>query len=350
MISSKIKASIKDIALKFIIKDRSIHFPYQCASSLSCEPITAVLKPGKYKFELWGAQGGDARYCNSVTLRTDSGGKGAYVSGQITLKQESTFLFYIGGKGEDQSSYSKNAYGRGGFNGGGNGGYDSADGGGSNDTPESSAGGGGATDVRLLLGDSIVALKSRIIVAAGGGGSCSTDYSQDNKRDYKAGEGGTLEGFSYNNIMVPGGFNTGTFGKGDNGATIYDGSTGGCGSGFFGGKNTYSSSIGAVEIGGAGGSSYVSGYKGCYSPTLDNNDTISLSPDSRHYSGFIFRNIRMKSGRDIMNLPLSESTSTGHSSNGDIVITYISSSLICTQSLRNRMSIIFTAFTMICTV
>ena len=66
------------IESKFIITDTEAIFPYPCVSSTECSPISLYLERGTYKFELWGANGGDARETNKETLRVDSGGKGAF--------------------------------------------------------------------------------------------------------------------------------------------------------------------------------------------------------------------------------------------------------------------------------
>ena len=97
------------------------------------------LPAGKYKVELWGAQGGN------------SGALGAYVKDTITIAQETVVNLYIGGQGTTTSGAG------GGWNGGGNNynGY---------------GGGGGATDIRI----GGTALANRTMVAAGGAGRSHT--------------------------------------------------------------------------------------------------------------------------------------------------------------------------------
>ena len=155
-----------------LISNNVLLYKYQCEDTTTCHPIEVNLSKGTYKFELWGAQGGEGRFQNQITLHDDSGGKGAYVSGVIKLDEERTFYLYIGGKGEDQNSTAQGAFGRGGYNGGGNGGADTYD----TNPPESSAGGGGATDIRLISGEpnNIHSLRSRIIVVAAGGAVSAT--------------------------------------------------------------------------------------------------------------------------------------------------------------------------------
>ena len=69
-------------------------FNYPCDTSYECSPISINLERGTYLFELWGAQGGDARLVNSPTIRTDSGGKGAFVSGIISFPSKTNLYLY----------------------------------------------------------------------------------------------------------------------------------------------------------------------------------------------------------------------------------------------------------------
>lgn len=97
----------------------------------SSHTFTAACR-GTYDIELWGAQGGN------------SGGKGAYVKGRISVDANQKLYLFIGGTN--------------GYNGGAAGGIYSYD-----------SNGGGASDVRLL--NEITSLNSRIMVAGGGGAS-----------------------------------------------------------------------------------------------------------------------------------------------------------------------------------
>ena len=137
----------------YISTSNSLIFHYPCVSTTECAPYEVIFSPGTYNIELWGAQGGDARFQNTEDLRPDSGGKGAYVSGIIHFIGTTKLYLYIGGKGQDQIAIDQTVS-LGGFNGGGNGGVDPVD----TKQPESGAGGGGATDLRFYLGDSTNAL------------------------------------------------------------------------------------------------------------------------------------------------------------------------------------------------
>ncbi len=124
--------------------------------------------------------------------------------------------------------------------------------------------GGGATDIRLIHGewDNLEGLKSRIMVAGGGGGVANSTYN--------------------------------TAG----GAT----------------KN------GGSGQGGGGGSSFISGYTGCNAVSKEGAPT----GQANHYSGYIFKNTSLLSGRDEMPNPRSQGNMTGNDKDGYVRIKYIS--------------------------
>jgi hypothetical protein len=306
--------------------ENSIILDYPCQHTNICTPYIIKMPPGTYKIELWGAQGGDARYLNTPNIRPNSGGKGAYVSGTLRLKEINTFYVFVGGKGEDQESYHGNVVSIGGFNGGGNGGGDRND----NVSPESSAAGGGSTDIRLYPDDSLKALKSRIIVAGAGGGSSSVNETY-NYATYFAGNGGTTTGISFSTFQIPGNQTSGIFGKGQNGTDfdssfyILGGSTGGSGSGYYGGL-TVDGRLGNLtyyEIPGAGGSSYISGHSECNSVENNDSNPPTHTGESIHYSDFFFRNTEMRMfGFGNFTDPHGN-PENGHSGNGVAKITII---------------------------
>ena len=224
---------------------------------------------GRYKIELWGADGGSA---NSGLV---SGGRGAYTSGIINLFPNDVLYFCVGKTSTDTT---------GGYNGGGNG-------------EGLSSGGGGSTDVRLVKDD----VNSRIMVAGGGGGASyasSISYGL-------GGHAGGLTGISGFNLMtsntsectsLAGGQTSGsaflTGGNGTNNAA-------GGGGGYWGGAGSTSTTCGA-----AGGSSYISGYLGSVAITLNANNKakctlINAAKDincSLHYSNKYFVNTIMVDG------------------------------------------------------
>ena len=110
------------------------------------------------------------------------GGKGAYASGIIFLKETTKFLLYIGGMGVDGINI-YNTSSPGGWNGAGASGRDTGrEITGETNGADSSGGGGGATDIRLVKAvdgeesTNIDSLNSRIIVAAGGSGGAGLSY------------------------------------------------------------------------------------------------------------------------------------------------------------------------------
>ena len=264
---------------------------------------------GKYKIELWGAQGGG----NSNYL----GGSGGYTSGVITLNAGTKLYVYVGGMGPSSNSNKNN----GGVNGGGFSGYWTGGDGSRN------YGGGGSTDVRYfgddnpyssdLIWNSSKGLASRIMTAAGGGGNFSWSY---NGATGNAGNGGGLIGYestgSYTDSVPPIGATQVLGGKSTNTSSQKNGSfgfavqsnLGGWGGG--GGGGWYGGATGNGHAG-SGGSSYISGHLGCVSiksltdttakctyPT--NSSACSVSPTGLRFtntvmidgSGYAWTNVK----------------------------------------------------------
>lgn len=205
-----------------------------------------------YKFECWGASGGDNS--NPVGSRRNiasRAGRGAYTSGELTLDSSATFYVYVGGAG---------VYGggtkAGGWNGGGTNGRSST----------ASGSGGGATDIRLVNGawDNLESLQSRIMVAGAGGGSDNAGGTLNGGDDGRGGSGGTLFGENpyINGVVQTNMFSSQisgyAFGVGASPTTVTD--TGGAGGGYYGGLPSNHG-----NGGGGGGSSYISGHHGCIS-------------------------------------------------------------------------------------
>ncbi|EGT4624342.1 TPA: glycine rich domain-containing protein [Clostridioides difficile] len=224
---------------------------------------SVVLPPGKYKFECFGACGGN--YYDFVQCA-----KGGYTAGSLILKENTTLHVYVG-----QSGYCKGVNGietcRSGFNGAG----------GINTYKSTSDGyyslaGGGATDIRLIDGnwDNLQSLLSRIIVAGGGGGGSGNSHdsighgggtkgkdgiSIANK--YFAGGGSQFQGGLTFNSLYNGSF--GVSGAGDGISGVGGGGGWYCGAGSF-----------YAEFGG-GGSGYIL-TKNSYKP-------VNYSPSSKYY-------------------------------------------------------------------
>ena len=157
---------------------------------------------GKYKLEVWGAQGGCYRVItwtnsNSSTVKFSdednrwrgvkecTGGYGAYVTGVVTLEKNDKLYVYVGKKPEEDYVNQLNSanwyYKTGGWNGG------------AACLAQHSASdvcaGGGATDIALVNADwdTPQHMFSRIIVAGGGGGGL---YYPGEKGYYDGGAGG----------------------------------------------------------------------------------------------------------------------------------------------------------------
>lgn len=325
------------------------NFDYKAEAQEFIAPET-----GKYIIELWGSQGGDsAAYY---------GGKGAYTIGMINLEKDEKLYIYTGEQG-----HPANENYNGTFNGGAEVGLHSRAGeiwGGT---------GGGATDIRLVKGNwnDFEGLKSRIMVAAAGGGASSRGYEYGSAN---GGAGGTLHGLDgdikdysgnyqrgigmgatqvsggISNWYNSAGKNTGYLdvsGFGYSGAIYalsdcrqdcekqvsnnknnlfaWSNQSGG-GSGYYGGGS-------AVHGSSAGGSSYISGYKGCVAIKQESTEKDIQSIDgcadgttnitcSYHYSGKIFTGTLMIAGNSQMPSPNGE-IETGHSGNGYARITLI---------------------------
>ena len=256
-------------------------------SYTGAEQAYTVPASGYYKIELWGASGGSSM---------GTGGKGAYVSGEIYLNKNETLYFYVGQYSSYVSSscYSTNSNNS--FNGNEKG---------------SCVGGGGATDVRLVsdVWYNFDSLKTRIMVAAGGGGAY---YSGS------GGYGGTLTGgagignssSSTTTAGLGGSQTSSSFGVG----TAATSSGGG---GYYGGNGYSAGNSG-------GGSSFISGYSGCNAISESSTSSnIIHTGQPNHYSGKVFNNAQMIAGNDSMPNHDGSGNMTGNSGNGYAKITYL---------------------------
>lgn len=233
---------------------------------------------GKYKLEVWGAQGGDLKTADNVA----SGGLGGYVAGEVYLTSGTKLYVAVGGQGH--SAYGDDGtdmkvgevYTRyGGYNGGGNG----------VDLRNSSAswyygaGGGGATHIATAkIGDGqLKEYKNNtdklLIVAGGGGGAVGIDGWNSNGTPAKGtvtggSGGGTTGGWPYKNGEEqkgdtytedsPGTQQYGGGSKnGQNSGTVIGSfglggsETAGGGGGLYGGRGSY------AAYGAGGGSGYI---------------------------------------------------------------------------------------------
>ena len=171
--------------------------------------------PGVYTFKLYGAQGGKGHIDGDSEAE---GGRGAYVYGKVTIKQQSTFIITVGGQGGSDEARSEGGYPDGGRSGedDGNSVFDHND-----------AGGGGGGASRVKIGS------TNILVAAGGSGgvgSCRGAPGGDfGKIYYPTGNNAYA---STTNLASYGNSN----GKGGEGRTHDDYSGSGGGGGYYGGR------------------------------------------------------------------------------------------------------------------
>lgn len=205
------------------------------------------LEKGKYKLEVWGAQGGnlkDTGYTPYTGSTYGVGGKGGYSKGDLTLSNSDVLYIYIGGKGAGTT---------GGWNGGGLG-------------SRAGAGGGGATHIALRSGElsSLSSYTSDILLVAGGGGGAQYGDGGAGGGANKVGEDApkTVGGKSVNSFWGTSGkggtLSSGySFGLGGTSSAGSDGLYGGAGGGgYYGGKGAVSDVSRVDDYGGGGGSGY----------------------------------------------------------------------------------------------
>ena len=267
---------------------------------------------GTYKMECWGASGGDIY---------GTGGRGAYTSGVLNIiKFPLSLYIYVG---NHPTGYEIVFNGSSGYNIGSANVYCNP--------------AGGATDIRLTGGDwkGLESRKSRIMVAASGGSAYKYNIS------IPGGDAGGVKSYNtYYTYDVPSGLKlsinpvtdqSGILDKtmikdiGQLNVTVTgynpDFGTGertGVGSGYYSG--IYYGHHSTV-YGGMGGVCFVSGYDGCkaISPSFTDDNHVMLDTPN-HYSGYVFANGIIKSGRETMPSPVG-GTETGHTGNGYAIIT-----------------------------
>ena len=296
-----------------------LNFTWNYSVSLTYQEFT-VPKTGKYKIELWGAEGG---------TRTNAGGKGAYTSGVIALSTNQKLYIYVGESPIDSTGT---------YNGGGAG----------------WASGGGATDIRvtpttaLNIWNDPGSMNSRIMVAGGGGGGASMNGGTGGAGGGIKADDRSFRGVAYGGSQVSGGAGgisaitggSGSFGIGGIGKSGNNGASGGGGAGWYGGGGGGVDSSSDDDGPGAGGSSYISGHAGCIGVNSSGKSlasTYSKLADSISYTGYSFTNTSMIDGTGYpwttvksssssgMPSPTSASLITGNTGDGYAKITYLGS-------------------------
>ncbi|MCH5162387.1 MAG: hypothetical protein J1G38_02725, partial [Clostridiales bacterium] len=302
---------------------------------------TIVLPKGTYKFEVWGAQGGNAA---NAAYAGGYGGKGGYgVGGYVITAASATVYVVVGQQGKSNGSLGIKYGAAGGFGGGGGGAHPWGSG-------NSSGGAGGGGLSGFFKATSPYAGNELLIAGAGGGGggSAFNDGSGHGRGTDGGWGGGTNGGASQHTLSqgvsvshktsgpaatgatqtaagtaggsggtggrLFGGYGYGTKnGNPGNGTTLAGGEElttapsgssagggGGGGSGYWGGSGS-----GNYGMGGSGGSGWNGGV---VTTTATNGVTVTKN---------------LIAGNASMPSPTSASNETGHSGNGYARITAI---------------------------
>lgn len=294
---------------------KSISFEYEGESR------EILLSEGKYKLEVWGAQGGDSTGSHYNSSSPGKGGLGGYSSGILNLTEQERLHICVGESGHSSNSGDGSTT-DGSF----------PDGGGTKtgyrDNFTAIPGtGGGSTSIRI----STNSIYSRVIVAGGGGGASGSTHSTDNGgfgggmnggNCYHEGklqsqgcgtQTGSSCGLGSGSNGDPGEFGKGATGKYNKGGT----SGGGGGGGWYGGGGggcgwtTYSSS-------GGGGSGWVfteSNLNSWKSGDCTNANKFTLT--SKYY----LTNASTISGNEQFPNPSGNGNENGHQGNGYAKIT-----------------------------
>ena len=306
---------------------------------------------GTYSFELWGAEGNWYPEFNK-----GNAGAGAYTKGTIYLKKGEVLYVYVGENKTLDGDYYTPVY-----NGGSrtlpyDGGHAMSSGGGATDIRYFGSRVPTATELEW---NNPLGLRSRIMVAGAGGGTLEQETANF-KQTGKGGAGGGLKGYpsvanytrksTGENFDWPTGFQTGgsqvsggqggglcqnnaasgKFGVGGNGGmgemptypevcqqtTVTDGAShtlyplsiialgnigGGGGGGYYGGGG--GGGINDCHNGGAGGSSFISGYQGAIAVDSSGNPICTEAQAktnancSKHYSNLVFDDTEMIDGK-----------------------------------------------------
>ena len=214
---------------------------------------------GRYKLEVWGAQGGSIN-------ETYYGGYGAYSSGEIHIKNRDILYINVGGSGQKftypssvDTSVANEIKAYGGYNGGGNGlGYWTS----SPGAKQFNTSGGGVTHIAKTSGllSTLEAQKNKIfIVASGGGGAQYFTINELYSYCIGASGGGITGTIKYCDSNF-----TSNYLKNVTNATQ-----------LSGGKSTYNNSSPVVGSFGQGGAAYTGGGGGLYGGS--SNGGISAS-------------------------------------------------------------------------
>ena len=293
-----------------IEKYKSITLKYPCTSTSVCSPYEITLRPSVYRFECWGSKG------NSYG---GIPGLGGYTKGTLLITKPTKMYVYIGVCGTFNSGLYQ---------------------------PNIGPIGGGATDVRLNKSDNwydTKSLISRIMVAAGGGGA---EWGGSIGGNGGGLNGGDSIGVGLYDKPCKGASQTGSSSCPEiSGRKAYPGSFGIAGSfessdhGGLGGGGYYGGTSYDYTYAGSGGSSFISGYKGC--DAVADSDEVNHTGTPFHYSGFVFYDSEMIPGNQTMPLPFSNDKGKWNSNSGAFRITLIKYAMMtCDRRAKNTQQFI----------
>lgn len=286
-----------------IEKYKSLTLKYPCVETTICSPYELFLKPAVYKFECWGSRG-----------------LGGYTKGTLLVTKPMKMYVYIGAQGPYNSV---NVSTIGGFS------------------------GGGATDVRLNKTDNwydTESLISRIMVAAGGGGAEWVASVGGNGGGINGGSSlSALDVYKPEIYDTPCQGSTQTSGTNCPDINIYHAYPGSFGLARFyqsndyggmGGGGYYGGTSYSYAFAGSGGSSFISGHKGCNAINESTNIVHTNTPF--HYSGFVFSDTDMIPGNETMPLPFSNSKGIWNNQGGAFRITLVRYELISCKARNSN--------------
>ena len=311
---------------------------------------TTTLVPGEYKFECWGASGGDAA---NATYNGGTGGKGGYSFGMLKISSTSKYYIIVGGQGQNyNTSLNKKYAGAGGFGGGGAGGaaWMSGD-------VSGGAGGGGLSGIfksATYNGNEIISAGG-----GGGGGGSASSNSSDHYHGSNGGAGGGLTGkdgvYNICGTMSISHKNSSYVGRGGTqaaggaatnqnsiaGGKLYGGGGGGYSAGASGNSTTLSggtaqtssnSSSSAGGSGGGGGGYYGGSGGGQYGQGAGGGSG---------YINPVLKNSNLIAGDQSFPSPTG-GTETGHSGNGYVRITKLTDIIYLTHAKSDIMDFNYT--------
>ena len=242
----------------------------------------AIPATGTYRFECWGAQGGDITPKDPERIYAN-GGKGGYSAGTYTFSATPTIYVYVGQDGYITGEVTPPTT----FGGGGAGRMD--------DNIAASRG-GGATDIRLAVatdadgwsGDN--SLKTRLVIAGGGGGACDWCQTQVCGGNGNGGGGGGLNGCNGNYTYGTSTFNSSLVaakGSASKGATQTAGGTKAVWNGTEASITTPESDEGSYGFGGGGSTHYHCGGGGGHYGGASGAAGSSIVSSAGGGSGFV---------------------------------------------------------------